>query len=59
MATCTKSSEDYLKSSGIFLFPFCVELIFAEVEEGPDKFYEKCGFKKVGVWYSMLLKKGT
>jgi len=36
-----------------------VELIFAEVEEGPDKFYEKCGFEKVGVWYSMLLKKGT
>jgi hypothetical protein len=22
-------------------------LIFAEVEEGPDKFYEKCGFRKV------------
>lgn len=34
-----------------------VELIFAEVEDGPDKFYEKCGFKKVGVWYSMLLRK--
>jgi len=34
-----------------------VELIFAEVEEGPDKFYEKCGFKKVGVWHSMLLRK--
>ncbi len=34
-----------------------VELIEAEVEEGPDKFYEKCGFKKTGVWYSMVLRK--
>ena len=34
-----------------------VESIFAEVEEGPDKFYEKCGFRKVMVWHSMLLKK--
>jgi len=34
-----------------------VELIFAEVEEGPDKFYEKCGFRKVMVWHSMLLRK--
>jgi len=33
------------------------ELIYAEVEEGSDKFYEKCGFKKMSVWYSMLLKK--
>jgi len=34
-----------------------VELIYAEVEEGPDKFYEKCGFKKVMVWHSMVLRK--
>ncbi len=26
-----------------------VELIFAEVEEGIDKFYEKFGFKKISV----------
>jgi len=36
-----------------------VELIYAEVEEGPDKFYEKCGFKKVMVWHSMILKKSV
>jgi len=36
-----------------------VELIEAEVEEGPDKFYEKCGFKKVMVWHSMVLKKSV
>jgi len=35
------------------------ELIYAEVEEGPDKFYEKCGFKKVMVWHSMVLKKSV
>jgi N-acetylglutamate synthase-like GNAT family acetyltransferase len=35
------------------------ELIEAEVEEGPDKFYEKCGFKKVMVWHSMVLKKSV
>jgi len=35
-----------------------VELIFAEVEDGPDKFYEKCDFKKTMIWYSMILKKG-
>jgi len=40
-----------------FAFEQGVELIFAEVEEGPDKFYEKCGFKKASVWYSMLLRK--
>jgi len=34
-----------------------VELVYAEVEEGPDKFYQKCGFKKEAVWYSMLLKR--
>jgi len=34
-----------------------VELVYAEVEEGPDKFYEKCGFRKAAVWYSMLLKR--
>ncbi|MEM3616501.1 MAG: GNAT family N-acetyltransferase [Candidatus Bathyarchaeia archaeon] len=28
-----------------------------DVEEGPDKFYEKCGFKKTCIWYSMVLKK--
>jgi ribosomal-protein-alanine N-acetyltransferase len=33
-----------------------VELVYAEVETGPDKFYEKCGFRKSAVWYSMLLK---
>jgi len=33
-----------------------VELIEAEVEEGPDRFYEKCRFKKAMVWYSMVLK---
>jgi len=33
-----------------------VELVYAEVETGPDKFYEKCGFKKSAVWYSMFLK---
>lgn len=36
-----------------------VELIYAEVEEGPDEFYEKCGFKKVTVWHSMVLKKSV
>jgi N-acetylglutamate synthase-like GNAT family acetyltransferase len=34
-----------------------VEQIYAEVEEGLDKFYEKCGFKKVMLWHSMLLGK--
>lgn len=34
-----------------------VQEIFAEVEEGPDKFYEKCGFRKVAMWHSMRLKK--
>jgi len=34
-----------------------VELVYAEVEEGPDKFYERCGFRKAAVWYSMLLKR--
>lgn len=33
-----------------------VELVYAEVEEGPDKFYEKCGFRKAAVWYSMFLR---
>jgi ribosomal protein S18 acetylase RimI-like enzyme len=32
-----------------------VKVIYAEVEDGPDKFYEKCGFKKVFVWDSMRL----
>jgi len=36
-----------------------VEMVYAEVEEGPDKFYEKCGFKKVMVWHSMALKKSV
>lgn len=34
-----------------------VEQIEIEVEKGLDKFYEKCGFKKTGVWHSMLLRK--
>ncbi|MBO3803792.1 MAG: GNAT family N-acetyltransferase [Candidatus Brockarchaeota archaeon] len=34
------------------------ELVYAEVEEGPDKFYEKCGFEKTSVWNSMVLRKG-
>lgn len=33
-----------------------VKKVFAEVEEGPDRFYEKCGFKKVGVWHSMCVE---
>ncbi len=32
-------------------------MIFAEVEEGPDKFYERCGFRKEMVWYSMCLRR--
>jgi hypothetical protein len=29
--------------------------IYAEVEAGPDRFYEKCGFKRGKIWYSMCL----
>jgi N-acetylglutamate synthase-like GNAT family acetyltransferase len=38
-------------------FGIGVREIYAEVEEGPDKFYEKCGFSKVAVWHSMRLRK--
>lgn len=34
-----------------------VELVYAEVEEGPDIFYAKCGFRKAAVWHSMLLNR--
>ena len=32
-----------------------VKVIYAEVEDGPDEFYEKCGFRKVHEWHSMRL----
>jgi GNAT superfamily N-acetyltransferase len=32
-----------------------VKVIYAEVEDGPDKFYETCGFRKVHEWHSMRL----
>ncbi len=34
-----------------------VEMIFAEVEDGPDRFYERCGFRKKIVWYSMVMRR--
>lgn len=34
-----------------------VKRVFAEVEDGPDRFYEKCGFRKAYEWHSMLLSK--
>lgn len=34
-----------------------VRHVFAEVEDGPDKFYEKCGFRRAYEWHSMQLSK--
>jgi len=34
------------------------ELVYAEVEDGPDKFYERCGFEKTSIWHSMVFRKG-
>jgi N-acetylglutamate synthase-like GNAT family acetyltransferase len=31
--------------------------VFAEAEDGPDKFYEKCRFRRVYEWHSMQLSK--
>ncbi len=34
-----------------------VRVIFAEVETGPDRFYERCGFRKEAVWNSYALRR--
>jgi GNAT superfamily N-acetyltransferase len=34
-----------------------VRVIFAEVETGPDRFYERCGFRKETVWNSYALRR--
>ncbi len=34
-----------------------VEVVFAEVEEGPDRFYGRCRFKQEMVWRSMVLRR--
>jgi ribosomal protein S18 acetylase RimI-like enzyme len=34
-----------------------VQYVLAEVEDGPDKFYEKCGFKRVHEWHSMQISR--
>jgi len=31
--------------------------VFAEVEDGPDRFYEKCGFRRAHEWHSMQLSR--
>jgi ribosomal protein S18 acetylase RimI-like enzyme len=33
------------------------KVIFAEVETGPDRFYERCGFQKEAVWNSYALRR--
>jgi len=48
-----------VRSFADFAFEKGVEVIEVEVEKGPNKFYEKCGFKKTGIWYSMVLKKNV
>lgn len=34
-----------------------VKRVFAEVEDGPDRFYAKCGFEKAYEWHSMRLSR--
>jgi predicted N-acetyltransferase YhbS len=34
-----------------------VKKVFAEVDDGPDRFYGKCGFEKAHEWHSMRLSK--
>ena len=34
-----------------------VRVVLAEVETGPDRFYESCGFRKEAVWNSYALRR--
>jgi ribosomal protein S18 acetylase RimI-like enzyme len=34
-----------------------VRVVFAEVETGPDRFYEACGFRKEAVWNSYAVRR--
>ena len=34
-----------------------VKHVYAEVEDGPDRFYARCGFRKEYEWHSMRLSK--
>ncbi len=38
-----------------FAFKQGLMRVYAEVESGPDRFYEKCGFQKVVTYHSMLV----
>lgn len=47
-STLVRAFADHAFGSG-------VNRVFAEVEDGPDRFYEKCGFKRAYEWHSMCL----